>query len=297
MSDTFGSLVDRTFREWLYPPDDQPTRTTLNASITDSASSLVYKTDLLTAEEELLLGPGTLIEIGQEQMLVGAVNDSTNTLSSLVRGANGTVAAAHSADAVITIRPPFTRKVVFDALATSLVALYPRLYRRRATTLTLATGHTEAPADAEVPESFVWLDGAYPRFPRVRLIDLPTLATGRALLCLDADANTTGTLIYRARFPRPTAESDLLDDDLGVLPEYHTAIIVKAVAHLVASRDLDPLTTEFMTRQLEAQFQGNAAQSGSRLREALLRYYEYLMAELSRNTEAVQMHNGWVRGS
>lgn len=297
MPDTFGKLVDRALREWLYPPDDQPTRTTLNAAISNSATSLVYNTALLTAEEELLLGPGTLIEIGQEQILVGAVDAGTDTLSSLVRGANGTSPAAHAISSVITVRPTYPRRVVFDALARATVSLYPRLYRRRATEITLASGHTEVPADIELPESFVWLDGVYPMFPRVRVIDVPSLSTGKALLCLDAPANTTGTLVYRARFPSPSSESELLDEDLGILPEYENPVIVKAIAHLIASRDTDPQTSEYLTRQLEAQFQGQNTGQGTRLRESMLRYYEYLMSDLSRNTEAVRVVNGWVRGN
>lgn len=296
MSDTFGDLVDRTMRDWLYPPDDQPTRMALSSPISQTDTSLTYDPAAMLPEQELLLGPGTLIELGQEQMLVGEVNADANTVTGLVRGVNGTDRSTHAANTDILITPTFSRRSVADALSSAIVGLYPRLYRRRAISLTLQTGYTEVPEDAEIPESFVWFDGAYPQFPRIRLVDLPTLSTGRALLCLDASTGTTGTLVYRGPFSAPDSESSVLHAELGVAPGLEAAVEVRAVAHLVASRDLDALTVEFLTRQFEAQA-NQTGTTGTRLREALLRYYEYLIAELTRHVEVVQFHNGWTRGA
>lgn len=296
MADTLGDLVDRTLRDWLYPPDDQPTRMTLNGAILAADSSLVYDPSILLPEEELLLGPGTLLEIDQEQILVGTVDEQTNTLTDLVRGVNGTHPVDHADNAIITISPTFGRRSVFDALSRSIVALYPRLYRRRAVSLNLTSNYTQVPEDAETPESFICFDGGRPIFPRIRLIDMPTISTGRALLTIDVPAGTTGTLIYRARFPSATSEADVLVDDLGVLPEYEDAVEARAAAHLVAGRDLEAMTTEFLTRQLSLQANPESM-TGARMREALLRYYEYQMMELARNVEAVQFHIGWTRGA
>lgn len=294
MSDTFGSLVDRTFRDWLAPPDDQPARMLLDIDMSTASNTLTYDPRIMLAEQELLLGPGTLIEIDHEQMTVATVDAPNKQISFLIRGVNGTEVTTHDDGATITIAPKFGRRTVYDALASATIGLYPRLYRRRATQLTLSSGYTEIPADAEIPESFTFFNGDYPCFSRARILELPTLSTGKALQCLDAPAGTTGTLVYRGRFVRPTSENSLLEKDLGIEPEYETAIIVRAVSHVIANRDLDRLTTEFLTRQLEAQSNQDGI-TGTRLREALIRYYEYLMAELTRNTEAVQVHNGWTR--
>lgn len=291
---TVGNLIDRVLRDWLDPADDQPTIVTLGAAITDTATSLTYNDAYLVTEEELLLGQGTIIEVGSEQIKVGTAVDTTDTLSDLIRGWGGTKKTSHAAGDVITITPRFTRRSLFDAVSGAIVTLYPRVHRRRAEEITIASGHTEIPADVEYPETFTWLDGTEVNTSRIRAIDLLSSSTGKALLALDAPAGTTGTLIYRAHFPSPTSEAEHLENDLGVLPQFHDAIIARTVAHLATTHDFTQMQVKYLTERLGQEgFQVGQAQG---LRNALLRYYEYLMGELSRDVPLIRIHNGWIVG-
>ena len=222
------------------------------------------------------------------------VNADSNS-QVVVRGVNGTAATAHPTGSLLTIRPPFSRRSVYEAVAQSITQLYPRLHRRRALPITILRGHTPIPADAELPESFTWIEQGDVYRSRIQVIDLFDATTGKALLALDAPVGTSGTLVYRGRFVRPASEVDRLVEDLGVMPEYETAVQVKALSHLVAGRDISNMTTEYLTRKLESQLGDEAAGFGTRLRESLIRYYEYLMADLTRSSEAVMFTNGWAR--
>lgn len=287
---TVGDLVEQVIRDWLVPPDDQPVRAWLTSAISETATSLTYDASALLPEEEFLLAPGTLIEIGLEQMIITTISPDGNTMT-VRRHANRTTAVPHDADAVILARPPFARRTVYDAVCNAIVGMYPRLHRRRAHTVSIGSYYTVVPEDVEQPESFMWLEAGVPQRSRIQVLEMPEVPTGKAMLTLDAPAGSTGTLIYRARFPRPTGEHELLDH-LGVFDEMYNAVVIKAVSHVVAARDLDNATTEYLTRQLEAQ--AVEPMSGNRLREALLRYYEYEMGELSRQNPAVAVKNGWV---
>ena len=123
MSSNIGDLVDRTFREYLEPMDDIVSYTTLSTGIDASATEVVFDGDLLSVEEEDALDAGTIIEVGQELMLCKDLNSVTNTIT-VVRGARGTTAAAHTAEDLIKIAPPFPRKNVFDAVCDQIKNLY-----------------------------------------------------------------------------------------------------------------------------------------------------------------------------
>ena len=79
---TFGQLIDRTYREYLRPVEEQEPLTqvantdsiTGGTGLTSAATSITYQAGLLTPEEEELIGAGSVIEIGQELIMVENIN-------------------------------------------------------------------------------------------------------------------------------------------------------------------------------------------------------------------------------
>lgn len=297
---TVGGLVDRVYRDFLHPADDQPIVTTLNGALTNSATSVVYDDDTLAAEEESLLGPGVLVEVGRELMLVTAVDDGTNTLT-VVRGRNGTDAVAHDDAATLTVAPTWPRQVVFDAVGDTVVGLFPSLYSVKTTALTLplrtdADPITEAPGALIEPLHFTYTSGAQVRqadhVKWFQNLDATITASGVGVDAPGVAAGTSGWLTYRARFDRPTLESDDLAD-LGVESGWERMIVVGAAAQLLGARDVEQATYEFVTESLERQ--GFPVGSGSRVRDSLIRYYEYLLDQAKQSlwarTEPVVTYN------
>lgn len=285
---TVAQLIDRVLRDWLEPADDQPTRATLDGTITDSATSLVYDPILLSPEELEIIGAGTLIEIDSEEILVGAINEDTNTLSDLTREMNGTTAAAHSNNAFIYPNRVWRRKVIFDALADGIVQLWPDLYRvaNSASIAVSSTTYTEVPsADANYIVMPMWFFGRmsgatyYDRYPipADQFLDpFPGSTTGKAFYVPGASIGMTGYLTYKAKFARPTSEADDLSaGNFSLNTEWEQLVILSAVAYLIAGRELDLTTQERLSEQLEQQ--NYPAGTPSKIRDSILRYRSFLL--------------------
>ena len=278
---TVAQVVDRILRDWLHAPDDQPTRFTLNGALAAGATSLTYDDDLLTPEEEDLLGPGTLIEVGSEQILVGSVNEDTNVLSGLIRGANGTTDADHADAALVTLAPAWARKTIFDAVADAIEQLWPELYTTTTSgALTLSsTQYTEVPAVVQ-GVLYLWVRPSggdqYEKWHAPLLENFPPSSTTKAIW---PGFSGSGYLVYKAKPTRPTLETDSMAT-LGVEDEWEQLVVVSAVAYLISGKDLSAATQEFLSDNLNAQ--GYPVDSSRRIREGLLRYQGYLIDKAKR---------------
>lgn len=263
---TVGQLIDRTFREYLWPADDRPLTITLGAALTAAATSLTYDDDMMSVEEEQALGPGVLLDIwngdGGEQILLGGnLNTTTNTVDIEVRGANGTTAIAHDLGDVAYVSPTFTRRAVFDAVADNVEDLWPELWQVKTSALTLpnrTSAHlAEAPADMESPMSFRWTltGGRWRNADVLAFYDLPAaeFASGKAVDVPDAPASEAGYLTYQAGFTRPTAEADDLSASFGIQAGWGRIIVIGAAAQLLAGREFEAVSQEFLTEQFEQQ--------------------------------------------
>ena len=124
---TVDTLVDRVYRDYLEPADDQPVMVATAAEITTADTTVTYDDATFAPDEEDLLAPGVLIELGYEQMRVTDVDPDTNTIS-VLRAVNGTEAAAFDAGTEIRVAPIYARQSVFEAVADNIVALYPDLH-------------------------------------------------------------------------------------------------------------------------------------------------------------------------
>jgi len=276
---TVGEIISRVFRDYLEAPDDQPTRASLAAAMSSSETTLQYTQTYLSAEEEQLFGPGIIIEIDSEEIMVGGIDVETNTLTGLRRAMNGTDSNPHAIDTIITLAPMWRRKSVFDAVADAIVGLYPELYGvTESASITLSTaGPTEVPADVARP---LWFYGRssttasdwephsvtfYDRFPGS--------TTGKAIV---TTATGNGYLVYAKKFTMPTSESVSLAS-LGVEPQWENLVVLGAAIHLISSKEFDAIGNEFLINQLKSQ--GFPTGSASRVRDGMIRHYERLLAK------------------
>ncbi len=242
---TVGGLVERVYRDFLHPADDQPVVLALAEDIGDEATSLTYDTAGLAPDEESLLGPGVLLEAGYEQMRVLSV-DATSGEVTVARAANGTSATIHLEGEPLTVAPTFTRQAVLDAVSDNIQALSPSLWRTATVNITTSRDLVELPADVvDIVELYV--DG---RAVSAQFIDNAPTSTGKAVATPGLRSGRTGYLTYRAAFERPASEFEELAD-LGVRPEWRRIVVVGAAAQVVAGRDLDALTAEYITEQLQ----------------------------------------------
>ncbi len=116
MATTVSTLVQQTrrfMRDW-------PDLDALGTSLTSFGTSV-------TVADTSLYQSRWPIEVESETMMIRAVASGSNL--TVLRGAFGSTAAAHSSGAEILIRPSFYATEVIDALNTGLDDCYPTLYK------------------------------------------------------------------------------------------------------------------------------------------------------------------------
>lgn len=265
---TVIEVADRCYRDWLHAPEDQPVILALSAAATAAATSFSYDDSVLAPDEVDLLAPGVLVELDTELARVTAVDFDAGTLS-VRRGVNGTSATSHAADAELRVAPTFARSSIVEAVKDSVVDLYPQLWQSASATLTAASGIVEVPAEVVGVDGFVIASGSSAGRPRAVefLPHFPGSSTGKGVRIYGVSAGTEGYLTYRARFQRPSFGSDRLET-YGVRPEWERIVGIAAAAQVVAGRDLDALTAEYITEQLQREALPNDAPQ--RIRNGLL---------------------------
>lgn len=289
---TFGGVVDRVFRDWLHGPDEQPVVTTLTAAMSDAGTTLALDLSPLTPDELSMVSMGTLIEVEYEQCFITAVSGSTLTVA---RGRNATEAVEHSEGSLVTLMPMWGRQTVLDAVLDEVPRLFPDLHAIYTTTVTSSSvGYAELPAAAQtITRAYRALpSGTYVGVGGLELLsNFPPSSTGKAVQFHGTPSGQTIHLAYKGAFTRPVSPTSLLDD-YGVAESWVPILCVGAAASIIASEDIDKATVEFVTRQLEAQQFSTG--SGSRLRDGLLRYRQYLIEQARRTVRAEDPHTSIV---
>lgn len=126
MAVTFANIVDRTRQQLLGYTKDQASVSFLTASLT--ATDTTISVDPGTAKG---LSRG-LVEIGDELILMNNFDYTTGVGMVMAgvngRGVEGTTAAVHSENDIITSDPRFPRSRIKEAINDTILGLYPDLW-------------------------------------------------------------------------------------------------------------------------------------------------------------------------
>jgi hypothetical protein len=266
-------VVERVERQYLEHPDELWVRTRLVFGIDETSTQLDIDLDLLSVEEQALVGPGVLLQIDFEQMIVSDVVNETVTVR---RGMRGTDAEEHDAGAEILVAPPYTRDVVFDAVSETIVGMHPPLFAYlHASAVVGANGVTQVPADTVLVQVARRTDNNNP----VNLEDLGMWPDEdgiprRSIRVFGEPAGTPLWIGFRARFRLPTSPGDVLSQ-LGVKDEWARIVVVGAAAQLVAGKPMSNAWKEYVSAQMRSE--AFPAETPNRIRDALVAYHEYLI--------------------
>lgn len=285
---SIATVVDRLYRDYLTPPDEQPAQAPLAADINSSTTTLTLTAGHLAQAELDALAAGVILECEQELLrILTYTAGSPITLTVAVRGSVlGTSAAAHSAGAMVRIAPKPARRTVFDAVGDAIVALWPTLGQVKAVEYSTGTGSfIEVAADVEEVLDFRYsaYEAGYTtqKYPEcaVELLPYPfppATTTGRAIQLRGAPSSRTGYLRYLARFTRPTTEADTFTS-LALNEEWMPLLMYASLLRIMGPADLSSRQVQFITRALEVQ--GFPVGSGKTLAQTLVQMYEYLLGE------------------
>ena len=289
---TFGQLIDRTYREYLRPVEEQEPLTQVAnldsitggaQGLTSAGTTLKYKDGLFTPEEEELIGAGSVLEIDQELVMVEDINTVSREIT-IERGRLGSTAAEHTNDTDIILKPKYPRINVANAIGDQVIGLYPALYAVKKTSITTSsTQFVEMPAgtqrilQAKMDNSTSGsTTTVYSDVALELLTDFAGSTTEAAVQFPTAPTSgKTVYVVYASKFTRPTTESTNLNSTCGLEDFHEQIVMVGAVAQLLSELDVDATTQDYITENLEQR--GIPVGSGERLRNALLRYYGVLL--------------------
>jgi len=322
MSLNIGHLIDRVFREYLEPNDDVSSFTVLKDGMTDSSTDTIidYDNTYLTSEEEDALGTGAFIEVGEELMLVASLNTSSQQIT-VVRAARGTTIAAHTTGDLLKINPPFTRKVVFDAISDQVENLYPTLFAVETITATASTGYVLLGTHGSDADTYNYLvnpikaisqytdfatnsDSTGSMFApvSVQLIQLPnpfvyiddsgtertkTYTDGpsvvNALQFYSIASGHSAYITFKKKFIAPANESTTLAS-IGLESEYEPIVMAGVAAQIMSGRDIPMATQNYITESLQAAVY--PVGSSTSIRNSLLQYQQILIQQARKNLRA-----------
>lgn len=173
--------------------------------------------------------PGAIIAIDLEEIYVFAVNAGTKQISDCARGYNGTTAASHSDDAIITVRPKFSNFRILQAINDDLSDLSTPvngLYQLRAIDITFNPSRygydiTDSEGIVSIAEVRFRTAGPERTWPRIDMFTLernmPTsgsygdFASGNALVLYQG---AQPGYPIRVKYWAPFAPLAELDDDV-----------------------------------------------------------------------------------
>ena len=262
---TAGQLIDRVANDLLAGTVEE--RNKVATGIDASTTTVTFSYPLSGLRE------GSVFEVGSEQFYVWTVNSSAKS-AVVERGFNGTTAASHSADDIVTVNPRFPRARVLQQLNADLADLSSPLNGLfQVKTVDIAyngsdrmvnvTGATDILNLIDV--RYRYLSDDYPIIRDTRLLsDMPTsdFASGYALAFDTLVRAGTLRVLYRAPYGQFTSESDTINS-VGGSDYLDDVLALGAQIRLMAGREIKRNFTESQgdTRRAEEVPSGAVANS------------------------------------
>lgn len=278
---TFGDLVDDVLLLMQgYGLNQDGAAFLTGAGVT--ASGLTF-----TVDSTDNLGAG-LAEIGDELVWIKSVDDATATVTVAPdgRGFRGTTAAAHAADARITMNPLVPRALVKRKINETIVGVYPTLWGVGSTTLTYdpVLMSYEVPADVEdilqVTYKEIGPSEAWPAVRRWRMDKHPDtvdFTTGKSLSLMDSLWGVTDIrVVYQKQPSELSADADLLTAS-GLAASARSVITTGAAWRLVSFVDATRLRVH--TAVTDYADQATPMGAGTQVASSLRRQYERELAD------------------
>ncbi len=238
---TVATVINRTQRQLLSGQVEEKNK--LSGAINTTATSLATLYDLNG------LRPGTVFEIDSEMFYVWESSVSSKTLT-VERGWNGTTAASHANNAIITVSPRFPRAQILEAINDEIADLSSPvngLYQMKIvdTTYNGTDPMINLPAFGTVIDLYDvrlrYTNDDYPLIRKVQLIrDLPTSDFPSSYAIKFNQRSRSGDLrvTYKAPFAPICYEADNLQQVAGIPTSVEDIVALGAQIRLMSPREI-----------------------------------------------------------
>ena len=244
---TAATVIDRTLRQLLSGTVEP--RNKLSSSINSSVTSVIttYPLEGLRA--------GQVCEIDSELMYIWATDSGTKTMT-VERGFNGTTAASHTADAIITVSPRFPRSQVLEAINDEMRDLSSPLNGLfQVKTLDLDYNGSDVMINLTAVTAIIdllsvsvrYMVDDYPVARKVRLVrDVPTddFASGYALRFDQGVFPGRLRIVYKAPYVTASTESSDINTTGGIQDTVTDIVAIGAQIRLMSPREMKRNFTE-----------------------------------------------------
>ena len=238
---TVATVINRTQRQLLSGQVEEKNK--LSGAINASATSVATLYDLNG------LRPGTVFEIDSEMFYVWESSVSSKTLT-VERGWNGTTAASHANNAIITVSPRFPRAQILEAMNDEIADLSSPvngLYQMKI--VDTEYNGTDPMINLPVFGSVIdlydvrlrYTSDDYPLIRKVQLIrDLPTsdFPSGYAIKFNQRSRSGDLRVTYKAPFQSVASESDNLQTVAGIATSMEDIVALGAQIRLMSPREI-----------------------------------------------------------
>lgn len=238
---TGTQIIDKTLRQVLSGVVEQKNK--LASSLNSTTDTVVMTYDLEG------LRPGQVFEIDSEMFYIWSASTGAKSLT-VQRGFNGTTAASHSANALVTVMPRFPRSQVLEAINDELADLSSPmhgLFQVKSFDINYNGSDQMLPlptVDAAIDLLTVQMrdtSTTYPTIRKVKLVrDLPTddFSTGFALRFDQPTRNGRLRVVYKAPFTPLTLESQNLNSHSGLPDTCEDIVNIGTQIRLMAPREM-----------------------------------------------------------
>lgn len=263
---TVGTVVDRTLRQLMSGTMEERNKMSLPITASDTTISMLYDLGGIR--------PGGVIQIDSELMYVWEISSGSKTVV-VERAWNGTTAATHTANSIVTVDPKFPRAQILEAVNAELDDLSSPMnglfqvkslelnYNGTWTMVNLPT--TDKIIDL-VSVSLRYIATDYPKIRRCRLIrDLPNddFNGGYALRFDEQVRAGRIIVVYKAPFTNVTTESQNLQNIAGFPSSCEDILMMGAQIRLVSPREIKRNFTESQGDTRRAEEVGSGSVSSS----------------------------------
>jgi hypothetical protein len=244
---TVAQIINRTQRQLLSGVVEERNKIASAVNTTATTITLTY--------EIAGIRQGSIIEIDAEQMYVWSVLESTK-VATVERAFNGTVAAAHTNGAIVTVNPRFPRAQILEAINDELADLSSPmngLFQVKILDLSYngSDRQINLPSISDVIDLIEvrnrYISSDYQQVNRVKLLrNMPTKDFGSGMALQFDQGVRQGDLriTYRAPFTKFTTESENVQMNGGYPESAEDILVVGAQIRLIAPREIKRNFTE-----------------------------------------------------
>lgn len=263
-------------RQYLEPVTERTPMVPINGALNDSQLTIQITADVLTPDEESLIGPGFVGELDYELVYVTSYDQLTKIIT-VERGFNGTTKAAHDDRTMFRVPTRWPRADQAEALIEAIDGLYPPLYSPSSLRGTVDTmRYVQLPLNTSRILRARWQDGSKWRDCQAELFEVHPLDDSFAAIQLESGVPTGGLCMVRYA-TKPVIPDDYTTDIAGLVTKWQRLLVVDAAVRLLSGVDIDAVTQENLTEQMR--LDRFPVRSGATITEALIRYREYLLEQ------------------